>query len=103
MATSTVETTNHATTGLLKESLVTLITITYGFEINWLPADTTHVALRADALSGVLRNFKLKNVGETTGTTFAAIIKNWSMQYPVDKQATAKFDIEIVGTWTAPA
>jgi plastocyanin len=97
------ETTSHQTTGQLKEYLPTSVEITYGMQINFLPTDTTHQGLRADALANRLVNFKLKNVGETTGTTFAAYITNYEEDKPVDKQMTAKFDLLISGTFTAPA
>jgi len=102
IAAAFVETTNHATAALGKESIATQVVVTYSFDLNFIPTDTQHQLVRTNALGGITTPFKVVNVGETTGTTFTANIKNWSESKPVDKQLTAKFDIEITGAFTAP-
>lgn len=70
-------------------------------EINYIPDDTTHAALRADRANRTLRNFRvIFTDGSDTQFDFAAYVTGFSISGGVDGVVTASVTLEISGSIT---
>jgi len=101
----TEEVTHHTSPGRWKERIATLLDAgEVTFELNFLPAETTHSyssGLLEDMVNGTKRNFQLvfPDTGATTWT-FPAIVANFEPTAPVEGKLTADVTLEISGAPT---
>ena len=97
--------TTHDSAGHAKESIPTFIDNgEVSLVINWIPADATHLKLRMDFLSGVMRNFKViyPDVGTMTDT-FTAFVKAVKPATPLNDVLAQEIALRISGQVTRTA
>lgn len=100
MQTDKVETTTHSSAGAgaFREYMVTLIDPgTLEFEINYDPADVTHIAIKNDWLNRTTRDWQivLPNNIETISCT--GYVLGGPIEFPTDDVITQKLTIQLTG------
>lgn len=94
--------TSHDSAGHATECIPTFIDNgEVAITINWIPADATHLKLRTDFLSGVMRNFEViyPDAGTLTDS-FAAFVKAVKPAVPKDGVLTQDITLRISGQVT---
>lgn len=88
METEVIDVTTHssAAAGAFREKLATLIDAgEVTFDLNFVPGDTQHIALRADQLARTKRNFELWYPGSVSADIeFQAIVTSFPLSFPTD-------------------
>jgi len=88
METEVIDVTTHssAAAGAFREKLATLIDAgEVTFDLNLVPGDTQHDALRADQLGRTPRNFELWFPSSVSADIeFEAVVTNMPLSFPVD-------------------
>jgi len=100
MSVDEAEVTTHssAASGAFREFRATLIDAgEIEFEINYVPADSTHVGLRNDLLNRTVRNFKIELPGAIQTISFAAFVKQAPYEFPTDDVIKQKVTLRITG------
>jgi predicted secreted protein len=69
------------------------------FELNFIPSDAQHIALRAAKEAGTTQNFKLVFVDDTEWT-FTAVVTGFSVSGAIDGVVKASVTLEISGEIT---
>ena len=88
METEVIDVTTHssAAAGAFREKLATLIDAgEVTFDLNMVPGDTQHDALRTDQLNRTKRNFELWFPSSgSADIEFEAVVTNFPLSFPVD-------------------
>lgn len=80
--------------GLEDEGEITL-------EVNYIPKNVRHAALRADKNSGTARNYRITFTDSPATTwTFSAIVKGLTISNAVDSTTTASIALRLTGSIT---
>lgn len=70
-------------------------------DINYIPGNTRHAALRADRSAGTQRNYRISFTDSPVTTwTFAALVKGFSISNGVDGKTTASVTLRVSGAIT---
>lgn len=103
METDEADVTTHssAAAGAFREFILTLIDAgSIEFEINYVPTDPVHIALRNDFLARTKRNWQLVLPGNVQTISFSGYVKTAPFEFPIDGPVTQKLTIRCTG---APA
>lgn len=103
---STIDVTTHssAVDGNYREFIPSLIDGgTIEVELNWVPGDTSHIALWTDLNDRVKRDFMIETVPsadvspEHAEITFQAYVTGFPMEFPTDDVQKATLTLKITG------
>jgi hypothetical protein len=106
---STIDVTTHssAADGNFREFIPSLIDGgTIEAELNWVPGDTSHVALWEDLNDRVKRDFQIITIPSAEATpehaeiTFTGYVTAFPMEFPTDDVQSATLTIKISGAVT---
>jgi predicted secreted protein len=103
METEEIDVTTHssAAAGAFREFILGLIDAgTVEFDINYVPADATHISLRTIFLARTKRNWQIVLPGSVQTISFAGYVKTMPFEFPVDDAITAKISIRCTGAPT---
>lgn len=90
--------TAHDTVGNYRKFITSLKDLTIPAEINWVPSDSVHQALLADANSSTARYFRVKTPGGTVLVTSQFVINKLDLNMPVGEKMTAQLGLHNAGT-----
>lgn len=103
METDEADVTTHssAAAGAFREFILTLIDAgSVEFDINYVPADATHIGLRNDFLGRTKRNWQIILPGSIQTISFSGYVKTMPFEFPTDDAITAKISIRCTGAPT---
>lgn len=103
METDEADVTTHssAAAGAFREFILTLIDAgSVEFDINYVPADATHIGLRNDFLGRTKRNWQIILPGSIQTISFSGYVKTMPLEFPTDDAITAKISIRCTGAPT---
>jgi len=98
-----VDVTTHgsAAAGSYMESRPTLIDPgSVEFDINYVPDDATHIAIRTAALAKTVKNWKLELPGAVQTISFSGYIKSMPLEFPIDDVIKQKISVRLTGAVT---
>lgn len=98
-----VTTHSSAALGAFKEFIATLIDAgSIEFDINYVPSDITHQAIRSDLLLRRIGNWKIVLPGLVETISFKAFVKSAPYEFPTDNVVKQKIALRVTGapTWS---